>query len=93
MICVLRAHEAFHIRKDGSRPYASSFRFVHVFHKGFAVVLDKDGWCHIDPTGQPIYAHRFKYLEPFYNGIALAIDVNDRHVLVDEAGGITLVGP
>ncbi|MFN9325924.1 MAG: hypothetical protein ACK6A5_11120 [Flavobacteriales bacterium] len=86
------AGEAFHIRKDGSKLYPATHRFVHVFHKGFAVALDTLGWCHIDRSGQPIHAHRFQYLEPFYNGVAVAIDGEGRNVMVNEVGEVTLLG-
>jgi hypothetical protein len=89
---VQRAGEAYHIRKDGSKLYPASYRFVHVFHKGFAVALDQHGWCHIDRSGRPIHAHRFQYLEPFYNGVAVAIDAEGRNVMVSEVGEVTLLG-
>lgn len=61
---------AYHIDGNGKPVNGKKFLELGVFHKGYAVAKDRDGYFHIDKEANPIYSERFEWIEPFYNGQA-----------------------
>lgn len=90
-ISVVRDNDGFyrHINDNGDFAHDMQFQQLGVYHKGFAVAKDEEGWFHIDINGNQIYPFRFQELEPFYNGIAKAVMLDGIEVLIDEKGKIT----
>ena len=87
-IAVVHSFEgkAFHIDLDGNRINDKSFIDADVYHKGFAVVADKQGYFHVDKKGNAIYTYRFKKAEVFYNGWAYCEDFEGNKVRINENG-------
>lgn len=76
-----------HVRMDGTHVHGKTFFDLGVYHKGFAVARDADGWFHIDMNGNDILkGRRFKLLEPFYNSHAAATRNDGTRVIINENG-------
>ena len=67
------------------------FNDLGVFHKGFAIALDENGWTHIDTNGLPIYDQRYQFVEPFYNGWAIVKDFDGNTFHLSENGESRLI--
>lgn len=77
-----------HITKTGKFLYNFSALFLGVYHKGYALAYDAEGWFFIDKKGHPLTKEKFSYLEPFYNGIALGRNLKGQLCLVKENGEV-----
>lgn len=87
--CIMNEQQLFtHIDKKGELLHGIFFLDLGVFHKGFAIAKDTNGWFHIDFAGNSIYTHRFAKIEPFYNGWAFVETTEGEKVVVNEAGQI-----
>ena len=63
-----------HIDIKGRLLHGKYFIELDVYHKGYAIAKDKNGYFHINKSGNQLYIYRYSKLEPFYNGRAVAID-------------------
>lgn len=77
-----------HINKNGEFIYNDKFEVLGVFHKGFAIAKDKDGFFHINKRGEPIYKERYKSVEPFYNDFSFSETFEGKLVIIDIKGKI-----
>ena len=73
-----------HIDIDGNLLHGKYFDELNIFHKGYAVAKDKNGYFHINKKGQELYALRYKKLEDFYNGQALATTFENNKIIISE---------
>jgi hypothetical protein len=80
-----------HIDLDGKIVHGKWFVDLDVFHKGYALARDEDGWMHIDLQGQPAYAQRFQAVEPFYNGQARVERFDGSLEVINERGETLVV--
>lgn len=79
-----------HIDKNGNLINDKSFLDLGVFHKNFATAKDNNGWFHIDKQGNEVYKNRYQTIEPFYNGFSLVTTFDNKKIIIDEKGLITL---
>jgi hypothetical protein len=77
-----------HIDTKGKLIHEKFFLELDVYHKGYAIAKDEQGYFHIDKQGNALYSNRFSKLEPFYNGRAIAIDHNNVKKIISSAGEI-----
>lgn len=77
---------ARHIDRNSRFTHDKKYNELDVFHKGFAVARDSDGYFHIDKQGKPLYDTRYDWVEPFYNGFALAGKSTGELIIIDESG-------
>jgi hypothetical protein len=75
-----------HINKKGDFLHQKWFLDLGIYHKGFAIARDENGWFHIDFEGKEIYSHRFSQIEPFYNGWAFVTDKLGNKQIISESG-------
>jgi len=75
---------ATHIDKNGKEIHGKEYIELGVFHKGYAVARDKDGFFHISKNGIPLYKMRYEWVEPFYNNRAFARKHDGTLVILDE---------
>lgn len=73
-----------HMKADGELLHGLYFEELNIFHKGYAIAKDRDGYFHINKKAQALYAMRYKKLEDFYNGYALATTNNCQKVILNE---------
>jgi predicted transcriptional regulator len=79
-----------HIDKQGKLIHGQYFEELDVYHKGFAIAKDSQGYFHIDKQGKEIYHARYAKLEPFYNGQALAVTHEGIKIIISETGLVTI---
>jgi SAM-dependent methyltransferase/predicted transcriptional regulator len=78
-----------HIDVNGKYVHDQWYLECDVYHKGYAVVRDDEGYFHIDINGKSLYEERYEWAEPFYNGHALVSDYDGRLFTIDETGAIS----
>ncbi|MEN8215567.1 MAG: methyltransferase [Pseudomonadota bacterium] len=78
-----------HIDKQGELIHGMYFEELDVYHKGFAIAKDSQGYFHIDKQGKEIYQARYAKLEPFYNGQAVAVTHDGIKIIISETGLVT----
>ncbi|MCK5522428.1 MAG: WG repeat-containing protein, partial [Thiomargarita sp.] len=78
-----------HIDKQGKLIHGQYFEELDVYHKGFAIAKDTQGYFHIDKQGKEIYHARYAKLEPFYNGQAVAVTHEGIKIIISESGLVT----
>lgn len=76
--------KATHIKKNGELLHGKFFEELELFHKGYAVAKDRDGFFHIDKYGNALYPQRYKRLEPFYNSNAFATTFDNQKIVLRE---------
>ena len=65
----------FHLTENGTRAYATNFKYVGDFKNGTAVVYDQEGFAHqIDNHGLFIDNRKYRSFWPFHKGFAIAED-------------------
>lgn len=75
---------ATHIDKNGNEMHGKEYIEVGVFHKGYAIARDKDGFFHLSEDGIPLYQMRYEWIEPFYNNMAFGRKHDGSLVVLDE---------
>lgn len=80
-----------HIDLNGDYIHGRSFKELDVFHKGYAVAKDENGYFHISKLGEELYSHRFLKLEPFYNGKSFATSLDNKKGIVSQDGAFQLL--
>jgi len=86
---VVRGFDGYcrHIDLEGRTLHNHKFLDLDVYHKGFAIARDSQGWHHIDMNGEDISeGRRYSRIEPFYNGQALVKKLNGELFVIDESG-------
>jgi len=78
-----------HIDKQGELIHWMYFEELDVYHKGFAIAKDTQGYFHIDKQGKETYHARYAKLEPFYNGQAVAVTHEGIRIIISEIGLVT----
>jgi len=78
-----------HIDKQGELIHGQYFEELDVYHKGFAIAKDTQGYFHIDKQGKEIYHACYAKLEPFYNGQAVAVTHEGIKIIISESGLVT----
>ncbi len=78
-----------HVDKQGELIHGQYFEELDVYHKGFAIAKDTQGYFHIDKQGKEIYHARYAKLEPFYNGQAVAVTHEGIKIIISESGLVT----
>jgi hypothetical protein len=73
-----------HINTQGKTLHNKYFEELEIFHKGYAVAKDCQGFFHIDKNGDELYSQRYQKLEPFYNGVALATSFKNQKIIINE---------
>jgi len=73
-----------HIDSEGKLLHGKYFNELNIFHKGYAIAKDKNGFFHINKKGEELYSSRYKKLEDFYNGFALATSFEDNKIIISE---------
>ena len=61
------------------------FDDLNVFHKGYAIAKDKDGYFHINKQGKELYKKRYQKLEDFYNRCAFATTFENSKIVLNES--------
>lgn len=93
-VIVAGNNRATHIGKQGQFIHGTWYRECDIFHKGYAVAQDENGYLHIDKAGLPLYCERYAWAEPFYNGCALCRTFEGNLIVRSEEGYIShLVSP
>ena len=75
---------ATHIDKHGDEIHGKEYIELDVFHKGYAIARDEEGFFHISKDGEPLYPMRYEWVEPFYNGKAFVRKYDGRLMVIDE---------
>lgn len=83
-----KSGKSTHITEDGDLLHAVFFDELNIFHKGYAIAKDEDGFFHINKNGKGLYCQRYKKLEDFYNGSALATTFENEKIILYEDGFI-----
>ena len=73
-----------HIDNQGELLHGVFFEELNIFHKGYAIAKDKDGYFHIDKKGDELYKQRYKKIEDFYNGLAFATTFENNKIVLSE---------
>lgn len=85
---IVQNHEGLHshITDVGELLHDCWFRDLGVYHKGYALAEDENGWFHIDEAGKELYGRRFAKAEPFYNGQARVEKFDGEILVINEQG-------
>ena len=83
-VVVNKEGKSTHINTKGEIFHNKYFEELDIFHKGYAVAKDTQGYFHIDKNGNELYSDRYQKLEPFYNGVALATNFKNQKIIIDE---------
>lgn len=83
-VVVNKEGKATHINSQGDTFHNKYFDELDIFHKGFAVAKDYQGYFHINKHGEELYPDRYQKLEPFYNGVSLATNFQNQKIILDE---------
>lgn len=73
-----------HIDSKGKILHGKLFDELNIFHKGYAIAKDSNGYFHIDKKGNELYTQRYKKIEDFYNGCALATTFENKKIILNE---------
>ncbi len=77
--------KATHIDSNGNLLHKKYFDELNIFHKGYAIAKDNNGYFHINKNGDELYSQRYMKIEDFYNGCALATTFKNNKIVLNEA--------
>jgi len=77
-----------HINNKGHFIHNQFFMELDVYHKGYAIAKDEQGYFHIDKQGIALYSARYQKLEPFYNDRAVAVAHDNTKLIISPIGDI-----